>query len=52
VPNCDWLYQPLVDAVTPPTQQVRLYPGTGHIVTASPGPVQDDLRAWLALLSR
>lgn len=49
LPNCDWLYQPLADAVVGPGQQVHIYPGSAHIVTTMLGPVQSDLRAWLAL---
>ena len=49
-PNCDWLYQPLADAVQGLAQQVHIYPGATHVVTASPGQVQDDLRAWFELL--
>lgn len=49
--NCEFLYQPLADAVRGPLQQVHLYPGAGHIVTADPGQVQDDLRQWLAALA-
>jgi hypothetical protein len=50
--NCDWLYAPLADAIAahgdPTRQQVRLYPGSGHVVSATPGPIQADLRAWYA----
>ena len=52
--NCDWLYAPLAAAIAaegdPGRQQVRLYPGAGHVVSMTPGPIQADLRAWFAAL--
>jgi len=29
---------------------VKVYPGSGHIVTTTPGPIQADLRDWFASL--
>jgi len=52
--NCDWLNSPLAEAIAahgdPVRQRVKVYPGSGHIVTTTPGPIQADLRDWFASL--